>query len=275
MTPIQTKILDIYKVFRRICLENDWRYYSTGGTTIGAVRHQGFIPWDDDMDVAMPIDDMVQLIRSADAILPPNIRILYPGNAHHCRYPYIKLIDTDTTLVETSNVQYKDCYGGVWLDIFPIMGIPDDNSDRENHRRKILNFSVLSRYLRTPLREFKISRYPLWILINCTRLYFTDRRLWDKYVGLLSKYPLHNGKDITYIWTEAAMSRSTFPAADFLNAVNVKFEDTEMVIPSGYDKILTSIYGDYMQLPPEEKRTSVHDFSNGIVDLDTPYSHYL
>lgn len=120
MTEIQLKLLDMLKWFHEFCIENKLRYYALGGTMLGAIRHKGFIPWDDDIDVGMPREDYDKMIELVIDKQDEKYRLEKPLQNKDFVYQYCKLYDTSTTLVE--NTRYKT-KRGVYLDIFPLDGI--------------------------------------------------------------------------------------------------------------------------------------------------------
>ena len=121
MNEMQSKLLDMMKWFHGYCEENGLRYYALGGTALGAVRHGGFIPWDDDLDVGMPradYDRMISLCKNGTG--NTRYRIEAPGQNRDFIYPFCKAYDTETTLVENARIKAKR---GVYIDIFPLDGI--------------------------------------------------------------------------------------------------------------------------------------------------------
>ncbi|MBQ8798493.1 MAG: LicD family protein [Lachnospiraceae bacterium] len=119
MTELQKKILEIMKVFDRVCRENDLRYYMLGGTMLGAVRHKGFIPWDDDADFGLPRRDYEQLLTFKDEQLPEGYQLRHFSKESGVPYAFIRLEDIRTTCIETRR-SGSGYVGGVYIDIFPL-----------------------------------------------------------------------------------------------------------------------------------------------------------
>ena len=119
MNELQSKILEIFKEFDRICRDNDLKYFAIGGTCIGAVRHKGFIPWDDDLDVAMPIEDYARFREVAPSSLAPQYQIYDYEEHEKCGYQFLKLFDRNTTFIEERNNNLDSCMG-VFIDIMPV-----------------------------------------------------------------------------------------------------------------------------------------------------------
>ena len=255
---IQNKILDIYAEFKRICEKHELSYFAIGGTCLGAVRHDGFIPWDDDMDVAMPRADYEKFKQIAEQELPEQYELydIYRGE-HYINY-FCKLMDKNTTLVECGTKKYPDMYYGIFVDIMPLDGIPDNKIARKIHFAKMKVYRALD--IRRKYRDYKILN-----LFPCH--YFQKR-----YEGLQKKYSYENSKDLSYTWS-ARRHKVVFSKKCFDNYIEMPFENTTMRCPTGYDEFLKAVYGDYMKLPPKEAQTCVHAVE--IIDFDKPYRSYL
>ena len=131
MTDLQKKILDVYEQFREICEKHGLRYYAIGGTCIGAIRHHGFIPWDDDMDVAMPLNDYVSFRAIVKANPLENYGVFDWEECEHCKIKHIKFYDKRTTYIEAGTEEMPDRYTGVFIDIMPIAGITEKTQEQK------------------------------------------------------------------------------------------------------------------------------------------------
>ena len=121
MTETQRKLLTALQWFHHFCSEHNLRYYAVGGTCLGAVRHKGFIPWDDDIDVGMPRKDYKKFLELTSAIQDNELyKVEYLPSKHGFTYPYCKLYDIGTTLIENSRYKIKR---GIYIDVFPLDGI--------------------------------------------------------------------------------------------------------------------------------------------------------
>lgn len=276
----QQYALDIFKEFRRICEKNQLRYFAIGGTCIGAIRHHGFIPWDDDMDIAMPAEDYHLFMSKYAAELPEPYRIFLPSHAQHYTMSYGKIQNWKTTFVENSIDQYQDRYIGVNIDIFPVYGLPKD----EKEVKKIVKINEVLRVInvkrRMPFRECEsIKGKLLWFFLLPLRL-FPFHIVTDVQDHLLKKHKFDESDKIYFSWrlepdTTPGTSytyKNIFFLDDFIDTTKVPFEDTEICIPFGYDRYLTMDFGDYMKLPPKEKQKAGHP--KAIVDFDKPYTYY-
>ena len=127
LNDLQNKLLDMFKWFHAFCVENELRYFALGGTMLGAARHQGFIPWDDDIDVGMPRKDYERFIALCKGKIFDKycIESVDTTNTDYF-YGYAKVYDTSTTLIEKTRVNIKR---GIYLDVFPLDGVGDDKTD--------------------------------------------------------------------------------------------------------------------------------------------------
>ncbi len=223
------------------CRKNGLRYWVCGGTLLGAVRHKGFIPWDDDIDVFLPMPDYLKFTESFRD--DPDYELMGYGTEGGEDFiePFAKLLDKDTVLDESIGTLRK--LSAVWVDVFPLVGLPDD--DKERHRF----FSEYREIEKSAWQDFyktdgDIGVFKTWFVKQKEYLHRYD---FDNagYVGVLgTKY---DEKDCT-----------TRPVYD--DTIRMKFEDIEVNAPAGFKEYLSNLYGsNYMDLPPIEKRITIHD----------------
>lgn len=276
MTTLQAKILDIYKSVKKICEEQGIRYYAIGGTCLGAVRHKGFIPWDDDMDIAMPLEDFKRFISIAPTVLPAELELYLPRDKAHCTMSFIKVVDTRTTMIESLYVDYPECYAGVWLDIMPISGVPVRQIYRSLFVKQLTIIRKVATYFQRPLKEMQpVWRKVVWCVLSCLRPFVSNRLLWDGYLNALSKHSFDRCSYMGCTWLYGDwLKRLIFPREYFSDYVELLFEDTTMRCPSQWHKFLTQMYGNYMEFPPENQRNSGHDFDKGIIDFNRSFKEY-
>ena len=254
---IQKKILTIYEVFKSICEKNNLSYFAIGGTCLGAVRHGGFIPWDDDMDVAMPREDYEKFKEIAKVEFPEQYELydIYMGE-HYISY-FCKMMDKNTTFVEEGMKKYKDMYFGFFLDIMPLDGIPNNKIVRKIH------FAKMKVYRALDIRR-KYKNY-FWLKM------FPCHYFQEKYEKQQKKYKFEQSRDLSYTWS-ARRDKVIFSRSCFDGYVEMPFEDTTVRCPVGYDEFLKAVFGDYMLLPPKEAQTCVHKLY--IIDFNKPYRSY-
>jgi len=244
--------------FDRFCKENGLVYYLAQGTLIGAVRHRGFIPWDDDIDLYMLRKDFDQLLKFRR--ISPNIEIVKPaqntGGIYH-PFAYINLFDNRTVMI--SNTLRYNTGKGQFIDIFPLDNIPDNELLGKIQNRELVLLQRIRRklvYKQTFLPKKGIKRAVQLINLQigkrsdgilCTRLI---DRIAQKYrnrnssrVGAIA---FNHGKD--YI----------FKRDWFENTTKMEFEGRRYPVPRHYDEILSQTYGNYMEYPPKEEQVGHH-----------------
>lgn len=254
---IQKVLLSIMVKIDEICRSNKLTYYLFGGTLIGAIRHKGFIPWDDDIDIAMPRKDYKELIEIINT-QRKDLHFISIENSNEYINPYGKIYDTSTVLFEHDYVEIKDL--GVYVDVFPLDEQGTDIKTAEGLTRKmrLLNAflfeSNLKYYHRISKKWYyeipKILMYPMAKALGTRYWVCKMDKMAQQYNGLGSKY-LGCNVDPNY--------HTIFEKRLFEKTIDVEFEGYFFMAPIGYDAILKQNYGDYMQLPPESKRISHHN----------------
>ena len=243
---IQIGILDDV---HRFCEEHGLRYFLSCGTLIGAVRHKGYIPWDDDIDIHMPrkdYDKFLQTYKDERGIY----RALNPNIEPHYYYTYAKVIDSRTLMVEDENKGYEI---GVYIDIFP-----EDYVTENLLKRK---FIFRLKYLLYKIRRCKISHsnplYSKWAYLCYRNLPIT--------VGMINsliKLLIIRKKPTGFVanMSEAGTNNINhcIPVEDIATSVDIEFEGKKYKTMVGYHDYLSKVYGDYMQLPPEDQRVTHH-----------------
>lgn len=265
MNEIQQIELELLKIFVAFCEKHNLKYFLVGGTALGAVRHGGFIPWDDDIDVGMPREDYDRFLELADEDLTNDSTFLqtYKSDPNFI-YNFAKLRKNGTTYVEYL-FRYTNIHHGVWIDIFPIDGLSkDEKPNMRKMRNKIYRtwFHTLSAFGRCGTRKiskkhfFKDLFANMWwyLEIFIFDLFKVQQKINDK---IMKKIPY---KDATYVANiqGAWFEKEIIPKAYFGEGVMTTFEDLEVRIPAMSDEFLTHMYGDYMKLPEEEKRIAKH-----------------
>lgn len=246
--------LNILIYFTEVCEENNLRYYLGGGTLLGAVRHKGFIPWDDDIDVMMPRPDFQKLLSLS--INNENYNIIKPGTAGYY-YNFAKLVDT-RTILEEKGIKRIDGLG-VYIDIFPLDGMPE-TPDARKKRFKELN-SIRKRINNTCLLKPKFHRNP-FAYLNACRIYNSNKNidlssLQKKYLDSALKNSFDDS-EFVFAAGGAYGVRDIFPGKWFEKEIELQFENLSVKAFNGYDFYLTQLYGDYVTLPPEDKRVTPH-----------------
>lgn len=246
---------EMLRAFRALCEEQGLTFFLSGGTLLGAVRHSGFIPWDDDIDVMMPRADYDRLI-SSELKLPGELKLFCCEKDDSYFYPYARLCDMRYRLYYEGH--RAEASQGMYIDIFPIETLPDGTLERKLYFKRMRLWDVLRncarresvmenekhRGLKRLLGPVARLRGPMWYA----------RRMNALARGYAGKETAHAGVTMVTHYGE----REWMPKAVFEPGATVSFEGERCAAPKGYDAYLTRLYGDYMQLPPEEKRVSEH-----------------
>jgi lipopolysaccharide cholinephosphotransferase len=246
--------LDILLHVASFCEKHGLRYFLAYGTLIGALRHKGFIPWDDDVDIQMPRSDYNEFLRLFNAEnVGGDYKVIAPTDKS-ARHAIAKVIDTRTIKIETL-LKYKEPLG-VDVDIFPLGGLPEDNEEFENWYTKIacvyrkLFFKSLSPISSNILKNINIIRRKIFIP--------SREKLLQKAAALHAQYPYETSRYVGTIECAFNGKGNRTLKIDFDDFVVVDFEGYTFRAPVGYDRVLRNIYGDYMSPPPKEKQITHH-----------------
>ncbi len=253
--------LQILKQIANICETQGYRYCLIYGTLIGAVRHKGFIPWDDDVDIMMPRPDYERLLLyvKENATKYPNLEVFNPNT--NPDYPYmITRISDNRYVIDTDNE--KDCGMGVFIDIYPYDGLGNSKKEAVKYGMKgdrlssLCFLSTRQKYQWNSLLSAtkNIAKLPLFLIAKCFGKNYFQKKLQS--LACVKEYDENEyvGCVIWLSWGEKDMYKREW----FEEVISVPFEDGYFNIPKEYDKILSHIYGDYMTLPPEEERIGHH-----------------
>ena len=261
----QLALLEMLKTVDRICRENGIRYTLFAGTLLGAARHGGFIPWDDDLDLLFPRADYERFLQVAPRYLDPKLYFLQKEYSEHWPMFFSKLRKNNTACMEKFYPKDPQMHQGIYIDLFPC----DNFSDR-------LGKGGLQ-YLAARLVVAK-SLY--------RRGYLTDNTLKKATMAVMAKMPVDGLRRFamnraetdsmrvhSFFGASSRLDRSVYQRAWFAETVELEFEGEHYPAPAGYDALLTTLYGDWHQIPPEEKR--VCKIHGAIVDLNHSYTDYL
>lgn len=252
---LQSLELKILKEFIKICEDNDLTYYMYAGSLLGTIRHQGFIPWDDDLDVIMFRDDFEKFKKIFMTNPHEKIKLLSCETEEDYFHLLSKLTLKDT-LFEEKWVSQVNFHIGVNMDIFVLDDLSDNNLKRSYQLKKSFLYNKL-----LIMSKIKLDDLPfLSKLITHTGYYILNlfgikpRWLNKRCLNFLKKYKNPNCEFVFDISATAEEYPQIFNKKEFKKVQKAKFEDIEVNVPANYDEILKSLYGDYMKLPPEEDR---------------------
>ena len=251
-------LLQTYKAFASFCADNDIHYYAAGGTMLGAVRHHGFIPWDDDVDVYMKRPEYDRFISLRDRLTGTDYEIIDPSNAgYYCAMA--KFSHRDSTIWEFQAIPFML---GAYIDVF-VLDYEDGPRDevvqqKSNYSRKVNLFYLCSN--RHSLKEFGqqlIRGYftkSLWYIFQ--RLFL--RNIHPILGKRILRHSNHSHGEWLVAYTGTSGEKDIFRAEWFADTVSYPFEDTLVDVPIGYDAFLKAMFGDYMVYPSIEQQSSHH-----------------
>ncbi len=255
---------DILQVVSKICDEEQIRYYLSSGTLLGAVRHQGFIPWDDDIDIMIPRPDYERFLRVASEKLPPYLALCH--YTKDCNYPFrqAKVVDKRYQLVReifSDNKAYD-----VWIDVFPLDGLPKGRLSLTAHKCWITFHMLTLKLSRLNYHGTDYSKRTWWQcavlkankVIHFSRLLSMTKEI-RKFNDFLSRYPFEQSEWCINCFGEY-IYRESFPISWLGDGRKISFEGESFSAPQEAEKYLTKVYGDYMALPPKEQRTCKHSY---------------
>lgn len=252
-------ILDILVAFDRFCTEHGLRYYMMSGTVLGALRHGGFIPWDDDIDVAMPRPDYERFLSLTAKNEFELYRVNTVKNTRSFIYPFAKMCDRRTYLFEHRHVDCRD--SGAFIDIFPIDGFPEDSTQWKGHVKRLRFLRNLNKYAGTGIMKSDkpLATIPRFLVVLICKL-FGCRFFINRINALARKYAYDDSQYIgVTVWgygMKEIILKSVFEPAE-----RVSFEGILFSASKGTDTYLKNLYNDYMTLPPEDKRYGKHDYT--------------
>lgn len=262
---LQLRILDIVKDVDKICRENDIDYYILYGSALGAIRHQGFIPWDDDFDIGMTFDNYVKFLEICEKKLDKNkYYVQTPEKEKNYYLSFSKIRDIRTTLIEEGN-ENIDIVRSVYIDVFPLVGIP--NNKIKERILKINRAFMLSANMNVINNKFLRCIFDIILKIFGRRkiLKYTTKRCFK-----------YNTNDCEY-WCSIADGdgyiQNKIKREIYGKPKYVKFEDIMLPVPENTDKYLKNIYGDYMKIPSEEQ-IKFKEHTPYYLNFDLPYDEY-
>lgn len=267
LTPLQAKLLDELRWFDGFCREHNLRYYAIGGTILGAMRHEGFIPWDDDIDLGMPRADYEKLKAYEGVVFGHYTIETYSSEKKDYCYPASKVFDTNTTLVEHKRTNVAR---GVFIDIFPLDGVGDDLKKATQNYRKIARLYQYFLTVVAAVRKGRSFKKNLAVILcHCIPSFIQNQRdIRIKLNKLCSEFDFDKSRYGGNL-LGAYFDREIIPLELFGTPQEYQFEDFRIFGPQYADEYLKRIYKDWRKLPPKEKQVSHHDFVE--LDLNKPF----
>ena len=269
--PIQRAVLDVFKVVAGICDKHRLRYYAFYGTALGAIRHKGFIPWDDDLDIAMPREDYMQFVEIVKKeLIPTYLKFVRGGEGYLSPPTFGRVYDSREGIVPelSARCNLRMRYPP-FVDIFVLDGAPVYIKGFVSWwlRRKMIRLCQFYRFPQTcPLSNVGIKRWwkrcAVQIVGFFVSLFYPKTATNEDLQYLIDRIALENAYDDSFMVVESTFFRFTtrrlIPKYVFEPARRVPFEDTEIRVPYKVEDLLMRSYGDYMKLPPECQRIPEH-----------------
>ncbi len=268
---IQNNLLEILLYFETFCKENDLKFLLAGGTCLGAIRHQGFIPWDDDIDVFMLRDDYEKLEelwnKNADTSRYSCVRSNEFVNIHHSA---TEIKDNKTTFI-TKHSKDFDLHQGLMIDVIPIDGVANGFFSRMYQYAHAMLYACFN-FQRLPEHKSKFTYYLTKIALTLIKSPKLRYKIWKSSEKKHSKYSISTHDTVASFGEGLTIMRQHFPKEWFLHPSYATFEGHQMPVPSDVNKYLEISYGNYMELPPEEERVFRHNIE--FIDLKNSYTKY-
>lgn len=258
--------LELVKMVDELCSKLKLTYYIIGGTLLGAVRHGGFIPWDPDIDIAMPREDYEKMREYW--LNNPSERYFYQHYSteknHISPHALIKIKNSHVEF-GTTKTRVKPSYDGIYLDIFPLDNPPEDKKLQEKQMKKIKNLKTIVYYKSAPVypTNNKIVKFlKLFISILLTPISF--KYLNAKLDKAMQEYNSPTSKHLVSMASHYSYWKQLMPKTIYGTPVRINFEGIPLCAPAATDDYLTRLYGDYMQLPPEEHRAEMLSYIKNV-----------
>lgn len=245
-----------------VCEKNNIGYFLVYGSLIGAIRHHGFIPWDDDMDIAMLRNDYEKFADIFDSEMGEKYDLMTPLREKGFSSTVIKVEKKGTTFIPEHSKTMK-CRQGIFIDIFVYDKVSSDKKQYRKQARKARLFSMLMFLIGSPNPEINIKGLKgtmAKVICKCVHYAFkicpwARTLIYRKFVKNSVKANNENVSEYT-IYQETELDKSIADIKDILPYKKVEFENIKVNVPQNYDYILRKRYGDYMQMPPEEERVN-------------------
>lgn len=255
------RMKDILNYFITYCDNHGLRYFCSQGTALGVMRHHGFIPWDDDVDVMMPRPDYEKLLKMFKNDASCNYELVTPYNTPNYYLPFAKLIDKQSTIIERRKIP---CTLGLFIDIFPINGMPESEVEINlisdaycNYRQRLTEvssregiFDILYFLLTGQFSRVKRSIIHIFKRTKCRK------DILNKLQEIGEKYPYGSSSSVSV--EDSDTIYHPFPKEWLEPPVMMAFDELKVAMPCKSDDYLKHAYGDYMQYPPVDQRINNH-----------------
>lgn len=256
----QSVSLEILKDVHDFCVKNGIKYTLFGGTLIGAIRHKGFIPWDDDLDIAFTRPEYEKFVKSYQSKRGFKL-FARERQGNEVYISYARVCEMERTFVDDKRFPWTSLKKGIWIDVFPLDGAEEDYNKALIQSSKNYKLWLKGVRIRNAMAPFDKSRG----VIGNIKLFMEKiiygwrcRSYWDKHVAFCKRIGFNNSSKYSQLSWAGFKMREYYNTSALSDYDLIHFEDTEFYIMKGYDGALKSKYGDYMQLPPVEERRPGH-----------------
>ena len=272
---LQDKMLDILKYFISVCEKHDLHYWMAGGSCLGVLRHEGFIPWDDDLDVYMPRKDYEKLwqLMGGGKVYDDRYVLCRTTEKQNYHHRVMQMVDVKTTFIHSRSAN-EDIEHGIYIDIIPIDACPNGKLKRFSQFYNAVIFSICNIQQKPEYNGGKLTglmSFGTTVLLGIIRSQKSRYKAWSKAEKKMIKYDWEECDNIKCITSQFHELMTAFPK-EWFGERKGQFEDIMVSIPSNAEAYCKAMYGDYMALPPKEKQVVRHHTE--YIDLNEPYTKY-
>lgn len=246
--------LDILKEVDSFCRDNNITYYMSYGTLLGAVRHKGYIPWDDDIDITMPYPDYVRFCNSFNS---NNCKVNIWSSQKNFFCNFAKVEDVRTLQIEEVDSKHQI---GINIDVSPLIGLSDNYEEAKHHFNKIYTLRNLLHLKQLTIRKGRRIDKQIITIASKAITCFIPYKMINRAIDNKNKKYNYNTSKFVISVGSFNPAHEIFEKEKLGKTIYIPFEDYQFCAPEGYDAWLSCIFGDYMKLPPVEQRITHHQF---------------
>lgn len=264
---LQLTQLEILCEVQRVCERNNISFFLYGGTLLGAIRHQGFIPWDDDLDIGMLRDDYERFLDIAPREMNKKYLLQTWRNDPGYAWPFAKVQKVGTICQEIISANANKM-SGIYIDIFPLDVFPSNAHMQKSQGKKIELFRYLS-LMKCGYKQwlssgrFDLKKYLKYLPFRFLAMFYKKEQICKVYEDSATRFNKSGGESL-FPQSIRHYGTLSVPRKDFEKTIMAPFEGKEFPIPIGYENYLVSAYGDWETLPPENERGNRH----GVLKVD-------
>ena len=257
---IQSASLEILKDVHEFCQDNGIRYTLYYGTLLGAIRHNGFIPWDDDVDIAMPRPDYERFIKTYVSKKGFKLFSREGEEGDNVYIPFARVCEMEKTMAVCTYIPWCSSMTGVWIDIFPLDGLEDEKTLALARIKKANQCRLLCSRVRLGKGKLDLDKGLKGLLKTLLKklLYRNRHYYFDRFISICKEKDYSRMNFFSTLVN--AVYSEILPKSVCDKFLLNRFEDSEFYVMNGYDLCLKSMYGDYMKLPPVEQRVPKQDY---------------